>query len=377
MSLTVAIDVAPLVGARTGIGHSVARLVEELDALDGGPDLYRYVLSFRAHLPQDWNRLPVPAGVALRTWGRWGRPRARRWLRAADVVHGTNFVAPPTGLPTVVTVHDCSLVTRPDLVNAVVRRFVPVLRRSIAAGAWVHTPSAYVADQVRELFGTERVRAIHHGPPAPPVPLGPPLPGVDGRPYILAVATREPRKNLPRLVDAFGLLHAEQPDVALVLLGAPGPDQPQVDAAIARLPRAAAEAVLLTDWVPDDQRTTALAAATVLAYPSIDEGFGLPLLEAMQVGVPVVAAAAGAIPEVAGDAALLVPPEDTEALATALARAVGDRATRDGLVAAGRERVAAFSWQRAAASLVALYGDAAMDTSTTGTGPTGPTRPRR
>src|SRR3954454_8074653 len=313
--MKVAIDVAPLVGPRTGIGHSVARLVEELAALADGPSLYRYVVSFRAQLPPDWHRLPVPAGLALRTWGRTGRPNARRWLDGADVVHGTNFVAPPTGLPTVVTVHDCSLVTRPDLVNPVVRRFVPVLRRAIAAGAWVHTPSASVADRVRELLGPERVRAVHPGPPDRPGPLGPPLPGVDERPYVLAVATREPRKNLPRLVDAFGLLHAEQPDVALVLLGAPGPDQPHVDAAIARLPRSAAEAVLLTDWVPDDQRTTVLMSAAVLAYPSIDEGFGLPLLEAMQAGVPVVAAAAGAIPEVAGDAALLVPPDDTGALA--------------------------------------------------------------
>src|SRR5262249_55400230 len=162
----------------------------------------------------------------------------------------------------------------------------------------------YVSRQVVELLGTARVRVIPHGPPPPTAPPSAvaPLPGLDGRPYVLAVGTREPRKNLTTLVEAFGLLHPAHPDLALVLVGQHGPDRPSIDAAVAALPRSAVEQVLLTDWVSEDQRRAVLARARAVAYPSLDEGFGFPLLEAMQAGVPVVAAAAGAIPEVAGDA---------------------------------------------------------------------------
>src|SRR5205823_14265700 len=125
----------------------------------------------------------------------------------------------------------------------------------------------------------------------------------------------------------------------------------------------AAEHVLLTDWVSDDQRAGVLARASVLAYPSLDEGFGFPLLEAMQLGVPVVAAAAGAIPEVAADAAVLVDPADPAALARGLAAVVADDALRRRLVADGHDRVGAFSWARSAEAFAALYRDAAMEGS--------------
>jgi glycosyltransferase involved in cell wall biosynthesis len=356
----VAIDVGPTIGATTGVGRFVTHLVNALGALPEPPGLHRYVLSFRARLPEGVHRLPYPAGLTLRAWGRSDRPSGRRPLAGVDVVHGTNYVVPPSGLPSVVTVHDCSFLTRPDLVNSTVRAFAPVLQRAVDRGAWVHTPSEFVGRQVRELLGTARVRVIPHGPPEPVTapPAVAPLPGLDGRPYVLALGTREPRKNLARLVEAFGLLHAERPDLALVLVGQDGPDRPNIDVARAALPRSAAEQVLVTDWVSEDQRAGVLARACVLAYPSLDEGFGFPLLEAMQAGVPVVAAAAGAIPEVAADSALLVDPHDAAALAAALVAATSDADVGARLVAAGRARLGAFSWSRSAEAFVALYGDA-------------------
>lgn len=360
VALAVALDVTPLHGPRTGIGQFVASTRAALEALPAPPTLVPYVLSLRAGREAGVRRLPYPAGAAIRLWGRTPVPGGRRSLRPASVVHATNYVAPPTGLPTVLTVHDCSFVTAPEASRRVVRAYEPVVRRAIGAGAWVHAPSEYVAAQVRALFGTDQVRAIHHGPP--PVehlpPGAPPLPGLDGRPYIVAVGTREPRKNLPRLVLAYGAVHARHPEVALVLLGAPGDDQPAVDAAIDALPRAAGESVLMTDWVPGPHRTLAIAHASALAYPSFDEGFGFPLLEAMQLGVAVVASDAGSVPEVAGGAAVLVPPTDTEALAAALCDVLDDDARRARLVAAGRDRVAAFDWSRQAHALVQLYRDA-------------------
>jgi glycosyltransferase involved in cell wall biosynthesis len=359
----VAIDVGPTIGAPTGIGRFVSQLLDALGTLPEPPDMHRYVLSFRARLPDGVRRLPYPAGATLRAWGRGDHPRARRPLAGAEVVHGTNYVVPPSGLPSVVTVHDCSFLTHPALVNSTVRAFAPVLQRAVDRGAWVHTPSVFVARQVGELLGTARVRVIPHGPPDPvTAPEGvAPLPGLEGRPYVLAVGTREPRKNLTRLVEAFGLLHTEHPELALVLVGQDGPDRPNIDAALAALAPPAAEQVLLTDWVSEDQRAGVLAGACVLAYPSLDEGFGFPLLEAMQAGVPVVAAAAGAIPEVAGDAALLVDPHDPGALAAALVAAATDDEVRGRLVAAGQARLAAFSWPASAGAFAALYRDAAME----------------
>jgi glycosyltransferase involved in cell wall biosynthesis len=359
--LTVAVDTGSLIGARTGIGHYTASLLDALDRLDEPPTVIRYVLSFRARLPEGTRRLPFPARRSLQAWGRIDRPSATRALAGADVVHGTNFVVPPSRLPSVVTVHDCSLVTHPHLVDPVVRLFVPVLRRAIARGAWVHTPSEHVAAQVRELFGTDRVVAVPHGAPArlDADPTMAALPGVEDRPYVLALGTREPRKNHARLVEAFGLLHEQAPDTALVLVGPSGPAQRAVDDAISALKPEAAAHVLVTDWLPDAQRNAVLHRAAVLAYPSLDEGFGLPVLEAMAAGVPVVAADSGALPEVVGDAGLLVRPDDAAGLAAALYRTITDPALHDDLVARGRARLGTFSWARTANAMMELYRRAA------------------
>ncbi len=361
--LTVAVDTGPLVGARTGIGRFTAELVEALAGLDDAPTLRPYVLSFRAELAPGTVRLAYPAGLAQRVWTWFDHPVPRRAFSGCDVVHGTNFVVPPTRSAAVVTVHDCSPLDRPDLVDPVVRRFPALIARAVARGAWVHTPSQYVADQVRERFGTERVRAVWHGGPR----LGeapsrrPPLPGLDGRPYVLGLGTREPRKNLVRLVQAFGSVRASGHDVGLVLVGKPGSDAPNVDAAIAALPPSAAERVVVTEFVTDEQLVWLLAHASVLAYPSLDEGFGLPLLEAMSYGVPVVASAAGALPEVAGDAAVLVPPLDVDALAGALVTTLTDDDHRARLIAAGHVRRALFSWAATAEAFVGLYRQALDD----------------
>ena len=361
---TVAVDVGSLIGRPTGVGRFTAELVQALEALPDPPALVRYVLSGRAALPPGVVRLPYPARAALAAWGRADHPRGRRSLRGVDVVHGTNYVVPPTGWPTVVTVHDCSPLTHPERVHPVVRAFVPVLRRAVAAGAWVHTPSLYVAAQVRELLGATRVRAIPHGAPRPLLaagaarPLPPALAALDGRSYVLALGTIEPRKNVPRLVAAFGAVADDHPDVALVLAGAAGPDSPAVAAASERLAPPVRARVVSTGWIDDATRERLLAGAALLAYPSLDEGFGLPLLEAFAASVPVAAAAAGALPEVAGNAALLVAPTDVDALAGALATVLDDEAVRSRLVAAGHVRLRQYDWAATAAAMVGLYRDA-------------------
>ena len=360
--MTVAVDVTPLLGPRTGIGMFVAEAWSALSARPDDVRLVPYVLSGRADpadpaLPAGTRRLPVPARIATAWWGRASWPRFDGPLRASAVVHGTNFVAPPRRRGVVLTIHDTTFVHRPDLCSPEVRAWTPAVRRALRRGAWVHTPSGYVADDVRATFGTERVRAVHHGVPSLPT-IGPDEASADAAPYVLALGRLEPRKLHATLVEAFGAMAADDHDVRLVLAGPDGAARPAVDAAIAALDRPVRDRVEVVGWVDDARRASLLRSAAVLAYPSLDEGFGLPVLEAMAAGVPVVATDTGAVPEIAGDAAVLVGPT-AEALAGGLDRALHDASLRARLVAEGTGRAALFSWDRAAAGLVDLYRAAA------------------
>jgi glycosyltransferase involved in cell wall biosynthesis len=282
-------------------------------------------------------------------------------------VHGTNFVVPPAGhAATVVSVHDLTPLHHPELCNAATLAYPGLIRRALRRGAWVHADSAFVAGEVVEAFGADpaRVRVVAPGVPDLPAvtdaevaaTLGRLLPAGSGR-YCLAVGTAEPRKDLPGLVRAFGEVAARHRDVALVLAGPPGWGEEALAAAVASSP--ARERIVRTGWVEEPDLAALLARATVLAYPSLYEGFGFPPLQAMRAGVPVVASRAGSLPEVLGDGALMVDPGDHGGLVEALDACLADDALRAGLVAAGAARSARFSWERCGAGLEELYRDAA------------------
>ena len=353
--LSVAFDSGPLHGSKTGIGFAVEAMHAELlrrDDLQVRP----YVLSFRAALAAGTTRLPLPARAAQLAWARFDHPDVDRWLGGVDLVHGTNYVVPPSRLPRIVSVYDCWFLEHPELAGADVRRAGAVLRRAIERGAVVHTSSHATETVVRRLFPGAAVRTVHLGPLEPaPVSSTAPVPELLGTPYVLAIGTIERRKNLPTLVRAFGLLAAQHPDVRLVLAGSAGDDAAAVQTAIDELHGDAARRVLMTGRVDDRVRGWLQQHAAVLAYPSLDEGFGFPLLDAMRAGVPVVASTAGSIPEVAGEAALLCDRHDVAALADALSTALTDTYTRAHLIAAGSARWQEFSWQRCADELVDLY----------------------
>ncbi|MBU3689303.1 MAG: hypothetical protein B7C54_11265 [Acidimicrobiales bacterium mtb01] len=353
--LTVACDTGPLHGPATGIARATAGLVDGLAEHDVA--VIPYVVSYRAQLSAGTRRLALPASLALRAWGRFDRPRADRFVCGADLVHGTNYVVPPSSLPRVVSVYDCWALDHPDLVHSDVRLAMRVLRRSIATGAVVHTSSQATAERLRAHFPHADVEVIHLGstplaaPPAAPSRRLADL--VGSRPFVLAMGTIEVRKNLPRFVRAFA--SANLPDTSLVIAGGDGNDRPALDAALAELAPDIRSRVVLTGRVDDGDASWLVHRARVLAYPSLDEGFGFPILEAFAAGVPVVASTEGSIPEVAGDGALLVDALDTDRLAAALTRAVVDDSERTRLVAAGRVRVGAFDWANTAERMVALY----------------------
>jgi glycosyltransferase involved in cell wall biosynthesis len=351
---TVAFDVGPLVGPRTGIGAAVAALQTALATRDDLA-LLPYLTSFRAPSQPGVERLPLPAALAHRAWARMDHPRVDRWL-AADVVHGTNYVVPPSRRPRVVSVYDCWFLRHPEHAHPDVVRAGAVLRRALGHGAVAHASSHATASALRELVPDVDVRTVHLAPialPAPPT--SSPIPELEGRDFIVAVATLERRKNLPRLVDAWALLADRHPDLRLVIAGGNGDDRGEVDAAIDRLAPTASARVMMTGYVADDARSWLLHHAQVLAYPSLDEGFGFPLLDAMQAGTPIVASDVGSIPEVAGDAGVLIDPADVHGLAEALDRVLTDSALRRQLLVAGAHQLTTFSWDTTARTLVQLY----------------------
>ncbi len=368
-----ALDATPLLGRPTGVGEFCAGALGGLSGRDDVTALAFAVSWRRRHeldglLPRGVGRVgrAMPARPLHAAWRHTGWPPIEWFTGRLDVVHGTNFVVPPARRAArVVTVHDLTVVRFPELCDPPTLRYPDLLRRAIDEGAWVHTPSAFVADEVVAFLGADRsrVRAVHSGVPTatPATPGGEvPVPLPDGTTrYVLALGTAEPRKDLPGLVASFDALAADVPDTALVLAGPEGWGEADLSAALASASHRAR--MVRTGWVSDEVRHRLVARAAVLAYPSRYEGFGFPPLEAMAAGVPVVASRAGALPEVLGDGAWLVPVGDRDALAGALGELLGSPDLRAEWSARGHRQAAHYSWAQCAAGLAALYRDAVAE----------------
>ena len=374
--LDVAFDATALLGTQTGVGAFCSGALAALAGVES-LSVRAFAVSWRRrgriveHLPRGVAAVsrPMPARPVHRAWRMASVPPIEWLTGRVDVVHGTNFVVPPARRAArVLTVHDLTTVRFPEMCDDYTLTFPELVRRAVRAGAWVHTPSAFVRDEVVELLGAdpERVRAVHHGvPPLRPAgESGSDHAGFDRvttGPYVLALGTIEPRKDLASLVRAFDQVAGHHSELSLVLAGRPGWAMENVEAAVgaSRWP----DRVVRLGYVSEPQRSRLLRGATLVAYPSLYEGFGFPPLEAMAAGVPVVATTAGALPEVVGDGAELVSPGDANALAAAIDRLVVDDGERAALVARGRRRVGAFSWDECAAGLAALYRDASVAAS--------------
>jgi glycosyltransferase involved in cell wall biosynthesis len=360
--LTVAVDATPLIGARTGIGRYVDQVVRAMAAL---PDPVRLVLTGitargGSSIPRDgtWRVVarPFPARLARSLWLRGVPAPSGRWFAGPhDVFHGTNFVLPPCPrVAGVVTVHDLAWLLLPHTVapaESVLRELVP---RSLRRAALVLVPSRAVADLVAEHLAVppDRIRVTPLGVdrgwfatrPDPEVAARWGLP----ERYVVVVATRQPRKNLPFLLQAHRRACAENPDTpALVLVGGRGWGE---DPATADGP---ARRVVRTGYLPEPALRATVAGACAAALPSLDEGFGLPLLEAFAAGIPVLASDLPVLREVSGGRATFADPGDLDGWAGLLARP--PQTDAQGL----REWASAWTWRRCAEATVAAYHDAA------------------
>jgi glycosyltransferase involved in cell wall biosynthesis len=385
--MRVGLDATPLLGPRTGIGRYVAGLVEALAGLPGGDpeEIVLVPFSWRgtADLPRVAPAAPrvrcghrrVPARLLHAAWGAVAFPPVEWLAGPVDVFHASNFVAPPAGrAATVVTVHDLTYLRHPEMVTAASARYRDLVPRALRRGATVCTPTAAVAAEVAEAYRLppERlvVTPLGVGPAwraaTPPDPAWLAASGLPDR-YLLFVGNREPRKNLPTLLAAYRELlaaggvrgtpqprgagrGAEPPGVPpLVLVGPAGWGGEALD--LAGLP---AQAVRTPGYLPERDLARVVAGAAALVFPSWYEGFGLPALEALACGTPVVASDLPALREVLGDHAELVPPGDTAALADALARVVDDPGGEPAR-AARRAHAAAFTWDACARATLAAY----------------------
>ncbi|MGN6695637.1 MAG: glycosyltransferase family 4 protein [Aquihabitans sp.] len=366
------VDITSLLHPLTGVGVFTRELVDGLAVRDD-LDLSVFAVSWRgrgglvAAAPSGAriHARPMPARVARGFWSQFDVPSARHLVGKVDVVHGPNFVVPPGGgAAEVVTVHDLTAIHHPEMCTPDVLEWPDLLRRAVRRGAWIHTVSEFVAAEVRDAFpdAAERVVAVPNGIrlPGPADATSDAAAGrylAGGQRYVLAVGTVDPRKDLPSLVAAFTEVALGDPDLRLVIAGADGLGSEDLDRAIAGSPLQ--RRIVRLGTVPDHQRLALLRGAAVVAYPSRYEGFGLVPLEAMAVGTPVVTTAAGAVPEVVGDAALVVPVGDTGALARSLALVLEDEALAQDLGDAGEARVLQFPWSATVDGLVALYRQAA------------------
>ncbi len=271
--------------------------------------------------------------------------RRRAAAAGADVYHCPTPRAPFTrgSLPLVVTVHDLVPVLFPETMTSWSRLYGRATMRGVLRSAdIIVTPSTDTANDLTSCLGVDadRIRVVWNG--VDDVFFSPPEGNDERDPYVLFVGTPEPRKNLPRLIEAMGELRARGYPHRLVVAGGGGWGDVHLQA----------EHVDLAGRVSDAKLVSLYAGAACLALPSLHEGFGLPAAEAMAVGTPVVAGSGGALPEIVGNAGILVDPYDVNAIAAGIERAISHPAP---LIAAGKARAPQFSWAKAAESMVAIY----------------------
>jgi glycosyltransferase involved in cell wall biosynthesis len=316
----VAVDTSPLVQTRAGTARHVRGL---LSALRDRPDVDLELCSFGgtgrvSSVVRDafW----YPVGLSRRT-------------RGIDVLHCTTFRGPAAGsVPTVLTVHDLAILRSPEAFPRWHRLYGKAgLVRVLRAADAIVAVSEFTKAETVELAGIdpERIRVVANGVDSVFVPEGPRADGA----YVLAVATLEPRKNLSRVVEA-----AQVAGVELRVVGARGWGGVEVPGWVGE--------------IPDGELAALYRGARCVLYPSLYEGFGIPVLEAMACGAPVVTSRGTSTEEVAGGAAILVDPLNVDSIADGIRQAV---ARRDMLVPLGLDRAREFTWAGAADSIVELW----------------------
>jgi glycosyltransferase involved in cell wall biosynthesis len=299
------------------------------------------------------HQLPLPRVALYETWHALRWPRVQRATGAVDLIHATTMAIPPKSAPLVVTVHDLAFLHEPaHFTKHGLRFFNRGMRLAMRDADVVTVPSRATWDECVDAgFDERRLRLVPHGVSVPAVTADAAREFAAARRlperYVMWCGTLEPRKNVATLLHAFEIARRSAPDLGLVLVGPAG----WGDVAVPTTP-----GVHLLGFLGPDELHLVYKGARAFCYPSLREGFGLPVLEAMAHGIPVVTSAGTAMAEFAEGAGILVDPLDSDALATAIVTAAGDE--HDTLAMAAAKRAAEYSWDAAAAATVAAYQEA-------------------
>jgi glycosyltransferase involved in cell wall biosynthesis len=364
--MRILVDYRPALRARTGVGEYIHTLVDAYTATsDDRVTLFssswkdRLSPSVARELRAGFVDQRVPVSVLNYLWHRAEWPHVEMFSGEVDVVHAAHpLLIPARHAAQVVTIHDLYYLMQPQRTRAEIRRDYAELSPGHARRAdAVITSSAHTGRLVSEHLGVAADR-IYVCPPGAPGwrTLGhAPNTPTDG--YILFLGTLEPRKNLDVLLDAYAaLVRGARRVPKLVIAGGTSPDAQPWLHRIAREPLK--DYITYRGYVDHEARESLYAGARALVLPSFDEGFGLPVLEAMSAGIPVVTSNRGSLPEVVGTAGVLLDPGDVSAWAAAIERLAGDARWANELASASLDRARAFTWERSAIELRRAYHDA-------------------
>jgi len=370
----IALDYTPAFEQTGGIGRYVRELTAALAALDSS-NAYRLFVAGarRAHLPPapgdnfNWKPTVIAPKWLARIWHRAGVPLPVETVTGpVDLFHATDFVLPPTRstVRTLLTVHDLSFVRLPEAASPSLKAYLDaVVPPSVEAADHILADSQATKADLIELYGTaedkitvlysgvnRRIRRVLAGAELQRTLAKHGLAGIN---YILSVGTRQPRKNYSRVIEALAAVRRGGHDLHYAIAGGSGWLEGEMLRTIEQ--EGMKDYVHLLGFVEDRELPALYSGARMFAMVSLYEGFGLPILEAMACGTPVISGSLSSLPEVAGRAALLVDPYDTAAIRDAMLILETDASLRMSLVEAGYAQARRFSWERAAKQLKSIY----------------------
>jgi glycosyltransferase involved in cell wall biosynthesis len=363
--MRIAIDANPIFLSRGGIGKYAYHLVQHLVRIDPESAYFLYNTATREQEAEGL-RLGERSQVVC-------FPRALSSLRVRrdriDVYHGTSYKVRACGkFGSVVTVHDLALARFPQFTKRLLGEWWPMrkARGTLRKATRIIAVSEQTARDIVEFYdiSMEKIRVVYNGVGEEFFPCNDPeqmkmkfsLPHED---FLLNVGGGDPRKNVERLLSAFSILCRGDQPIALVLAGGLGNQLDPIRRKIADL--RLEDKVVLTGHLSVPELRLLYSNARAFVFPSLYEGFGIPVLEAMACGAPVVASNGSSIPEIAGGAAILVDPSDEDALASAVEGILQDRSLGERLRSAGLQRAKAFSWEKAARETLAVYREIVQD----------------
>jgi glycosyltransferase involved in cell wall biosynthesis len=372
--LTIALDIRPALRKGTGVGTFVEQLALSLDQLEGDHHMKLFSSSMKdrwqdkqlGHLRRSEivdKRWPVKILNTLWHWFEW--PPVDRFVGTVDIAHSPNPLVLPSRGKTIVTIHDLYFITHPESTTAEISRdYTRLVRKHCASADGIVAVSEATAREAIEHLGIDKSRIRVCWEDAARVfnnaPTKEELAQIDQlipNPFFLFVGTIEPRKNLSSLLKAFDSLTERHDDLMLVIAGGKGWGTGTFDSVLQKLRHRKSV------WISGYRDRRFLRAlyhkAVALVMPSHCEGFGLPLVEAMACGCPLIVANNSAMPEVAGDAAVYWNSKDPEELAGLMEQVLQDQELRNSLITRGRKRRGRFSWGKTAERVMQLYQDLA------------------